>query len=185
MAGETLVTVIGNITSDPELRWVQSGNAVASFTIASTPRAFDRSSNSWKDGETLFMRCSAWGQVAENVAESLKKGTRVIARGRLQQRSYDDKQGQRRTVVEMTVDEVGPSLRFATAQVSRNPRGEGGFGNAGSAGGYGGSAGGYGNPADPYANQGGSPAPNRQAVNNDAWDSPAPQGSTMDDNIPF
>ena len=128
MAGETPITVVGNLTADPELRFTPSGAAVASFTIASTPRSFDRQTSEWKDGETLFMRCSAWREAAENVAESLTKGTAVIAQGRLQQRSYETREGEKRTVVEMQVDEIGPSLRRATAKVTRASRGGGGGG---------------------------------------------------------
>ena len=120
MAGETVVTVIGNLTADPELRWTQSGAAVADFTVASTPRTYDRNAGEWRDGNTLFMRCSVWRETAENVAESLRKGMRVIVQGRLTQRSYDTQQGERRTVVELQVDEVGPSLRRARAQITRN-----------------------------------------------------------------
>ena len=120
MAGETVITVIGNLTADPELRWTQSGAAVADFTVASTPRTYDRNAGEWRDGDTLFMRCSVWRETAENVAESLRKGMRVIVQGRLTQRSYDTQQGERRTVVELQVDEVGPSLRRARAQVTRN-----------------------------------------------------------------
>ena len=119
MAGETVVTVIGNLTADPELRWTQSGAAVADFTVASTPRTYDRNAGEWRDGDTLFMRCSVWRETAENVAESLRKGMRVIVQGRLTQRSYDTQQGERRTVVELQVDEVGPSLHRARAQVTR------------------------------------------------------------------
>ena len=120
MAGDTVITVIGNLTADPELRWTQSGAAVADFTVASTPRTYDRNAGEWRDGDTLFMRCSVWRDTAENVAESLRKGMRVIVQGRLTQRSYDTQQGERRTVVELQVDEVGPSLRRARAQVTRN-----------------------------------------------------------------
>jgi single-strand DNA-binding protein len=139
MAGDTLITVVGNLTADPELRFTPSGAAVASFTIASTPRTFDRNSNEWKDGEALFLRCSIWRQAAENVAESLTRGMRVVAQGRLKQRSYETREGEKRTVVEMEVDEVGPSLRYATAKVNRTQRGSsgGGFGG-GSEGGSGG-----------------------------------------------
>ena len=119
MAGDTIITVIGNLTADPELRWTQSGAAVADFTVASTPRTYDRNAGEWRDGDTLFMRCSVWRETAENVAESLRKGMRVIVQGRLTQRSYDTQQGERRTVVELQVDEVGPSLRRARAQVTR------------------------------------------------------------------
>jgi len=119
MAGETVITVIGNLTADPELRWTQSGAAVADFTVASTPRTYDRNAGEWRDGDTLFIRCSVWRETAENVAESLRKGMRVIVQGRLTQRSYETPQGERRTVVELQVDEVGPSLRRARAQVTR------------------------------------------------------------------
>ena len=138
MAGETVITVVGNLTADPELRFTPSGAAVASFTIASTPRTFDRNSNEWKDGDALFMRCSIWRQAAENVAESLQRGMRVVASGRLKQRSFETREGEKRTVVEMDVDEVGPSLRYATAKVNRTQRGSssgGGFGASGSGGG--------------------------------------------------
>ena len=153
MAGDTVITVIGNITGDPELRFTPSGAAVANFTVASTPRQFDRQSNEWKDGETLFMRCSVWRDAAENVAESLQRGTRVIVSGRLKSRSYETKEGEKRTVIEMEVDEVGPSLRYATAKVNRTQRGTGGgagFGGSGSGGGQAG--GGQGGPQeDPWA----------------------------------
>lgn len=122
MAGDTVITVIGNLTADPELRFTPSGAAVANFTVASTPRTFDRQTNEWKDGETLFMRGSVWREQAENAAESLRKGMKVIVVGRLKQRSYDTKEGESRTVVEMDVDEVGPSLRNATAQVKKTER---------------------------------------------------------------
>ena len=128
MAGDTVITVIGNLTADPELRWTQSGAAVADFTVASTPRTYDRNAGEWRDGDTLFMRCSVWRETAENVAESLRKGMRVIVQGRLTQRSYDTQQGERRTVVELQVDEIGPSLRRARAQVTRTaPSGGGGY----------------------------------------------------------
>ena len=140
MAGDTVITIIGNITGDPELRFTPSGAAVANFTVASTPRAFDRQSNEWKDGETLFMRCSVWRDAAENVAESLNRGTRVIVSGRLKSRSYETKEGEKRTVVEMEVDEVGPSLRYASAKVTKTQRGNGGggFGGQQGAGSFGG-----------------------------------------------
>ena len=128
MSGETVVTLVGNLTADPELRWTQSGVAVADFTVASTPRTYDRNAGEWRDGDTLFMRCSVWRETAENVAESLRKGMRVIVQGRLTQRSYDTQQGERRTVVELQVDEVGPSLRRARAQVIRHPAADGGAG---------------------------------------------------------
>jgi single-strand DNA-binding protein len=127
MAGETVITVVGNLTADPELRYTNNGVPFASFTIASTPRTFDRQNNEWKDGEALFLRATVWREFAEHVANSLTKGTRVIARGNLRQRSYDDKDGQRRTSYELDVDEIGPSLRYATAQVTRaQSRGQGG-----------------------------------------------------------
>lgn len=129
MAGETTITVIGNLTGDPELRFTPSGSAVANFTIASTPRTFDRQSNEWKDGETLFLRASVWREAAENVAETLTKGTRVIAQGRLKSRSYETKEGEKRTVMELEVDEVGPSLTFASAKVTRTQRAGSGGGN--------------------------------------------------------
>ncbi len=135
MAGETTLTVVGNLTGDPELRFTPSGAAVANFTVASTPRTFDRQSNEWKDGETLFMRCSVWREAAENVAESLHRGTRVVVTGRLKSRSYETKEGEKRTVVEMDVDEVGPSLRYATAKVNKTQRGGGNFGGGNAGGG--------------------------------------------------
>jgi single-strand DNA-binding protein len=122
MSADTVITIVGNLTGDPELRFTPSGAAVASFTIASAPRSFDRASNEWKDGETLFLRCSIWRQPAEHVGESLTRGTRVIAQGRLKQRSYETSEGEKRTVVELDVDEVGPSLRYATATVNRGQR---------------------------------------------------------------
>jgi single-strand DNA-binding protein len=135
MAGETIITVVGNLTADPELRFTPSGAAVASFTIASTPRTFDRNSNEWKDGEALFLRCSLWRQAAENAAESLTRGMRVIAQGRLKQRSYETREGEKRTVIELDVDEIGPSLKYASAKVNRTQRGSssgGGYGASGS-----------------------------------------------------
>jgi single-strand DNA-binding protein len=122
MSGETLITVVGNLTADPELRFTQGGVALASFTVASTPRTFDRSTNEWKDGEALFLRCTVWREYAEHVAASLEKGARVIVRGNLVQKSYE-KDGQKRTSYELDVDEVGPSLRYATAQVTRTGNG--------------------------------------------------------------
>ncbi|GAB2522019.1 single-stranded DNA-binding protein [Microbacterium petrolearium] len=126
MAGETVITVVGNLTADPELRYTNNGVPVANFTIASTPRTFDRASGEWKDGEALFLRASVWRDFAEHVAGSLTKGMRVIAQGRLSQRSYQDREGNQRTAIELEVDEIGPSLRFATAQVTRVARGSGG-----------------------------------------------------------
>lgn len=125
MAGDTIITVVGNLTGDPELRFTPSGAAVANFTIANTPRTFDRQSNEWKDSDTLFMRCSIWREAAENVAESLTKGTRVIAQGRLVQRSYETREGEKRTVVELQVEEIGPSLKNASAAVTRAQRSSG------------------------------------------------------------
>lgn len=130
MAGETLTTVIGNLTADPELRFTPSGAAVASFTVASTPRTFDRHSGEWKDGDPLFLRCNIWRQYAENVAESLTRGARVIVNGRLKQRSFETREGEKRTVVELDVDEVGPALRYATAKITKVSRGTGGGGQS-------------------------------------------------------
>jgi len=139
MAGETIMTVVGNLTADPELRFTPSGAAVANFTVASTPRKFNAQTNQWEDMDALFMRCNIWRQAAENVAESLTRGSRVIVTGRLRQRSYDTKEGEKRTVVELEVDEIGPSLKYATAKVNKVSRGSGGGGfgggNAGTGGG--------------------------------------------------
>ncbi|WP_190820068.1 single-stranded DNA-binding protein [Saccharopolyspora pogona] len=131
MAGETVITVVGNLTADPELRFTPSGAAVANFTVASTPRTFDRQSGEWKDGEALFLRCNIWRQAAENVAESLTRGMRVVVQGRLRQRSFETKEGEKRTVVELEVDEIGPSLRYATAKVNKVNRGGSGFSGGG------------------------------------------------------
>jgi single-strand DNA-binding protein len=165
MAGDTVITVIGNLTGDPELRFTPSGAPVANFTIASTPRTFDRQSNEWKDGDTLFMRCSIWREAAENVAESLTKGTRVIASGRLVQRSYETREGEKRTVVELQVEEIGPSLRYASAKVTRAQRSGGGGGFSGGAPRSSGGAG----------------------MDNDPWATPAPSsgGSQSFDEPPF
>jgi single-strand DNA-binding protein len=161
MAGETVITVIGNLTNDPELRFTPSGQAVASFTVASTPRTMDRQSNEWKDGDTLFLRCSVWRQAAENVAESLHKGYRVIVQGRLKQRSFETREGEKRTVVELDVDEVGPSLRNATARVNKAGRPGGNGGNFGGGGGgdRGGSSGGYAGGSSGSGGGSGSTAP--------------------------
>ncbi|WP_370969713.1 single-stranded DNA-binding protein [Amycolatopsis sp. cg9] len=148
MAGDTVITVVGNLTSDPELRFTPSGAAVANFTVASTPRTLDRQSGEWKDGEALFLRCNIWRQAAENVAESLTRGARVVVQGRLKQRSFETKEGEKRTVVELEVDEIGPSLRYATAKVNKVSRGGGGGGDFGGGGGGGGNRGGGGAPAD-------------------------------------
>ena len=156
MAGETIITVVGNLTADPELRYTQGGLAVANFTIASTPRTFDRQANDWKDGEALFLRASVWREFAEHVAGSLTKGSRVIATGRLKQRSYETKEGEKRTSIELEIDEIGPSLRYATAQVTRAAGGGGGRGQVGGGGqgGQGASQGGFGGGNG--GNQGGS-----------------------------
>src|SRR5437764_2263659 len=130
-AGDVTITVVGNLTNDPELRFTPSGAAVASFTVASTPRFLDKQTNEWKDGDALFLRCSIWRQAAENVAESLQRGARVIVQGRLKQRSYETKEGEKRTVYEVEVDEVGPSLRYATAKVTKAQRSGGGGGVGG------------------------------------------------------
>jgi single-strand DNA-binding protein len=153
VAGETVITVVGNLTADPELRFTPSGAAVASFTVASTPRTFDRQTNEWKDGEALFLRCSIWRQAAENVAESLQRGTRVVVSGRLKQRSFETREGEKRTVIEMDVDEIGPSLRYATAKVNKTQRGSsGGYGSSGSGGSEGG--GGSATSDDPWSSAG-------------------------------
>ena len=171
MAGETVITVVGNLVDDPELRFTPSGAAVANFRIASTPRTFDRQTNEWKDGEALFLSCAVWRQYAENVAESLTKGMRVIVSGRLKSRQYETREGEKRTAFEIDVEEVGPALRYATAKVTRAGRsgGGGGYGSGGS----GGSAGGA--PAnDPWASQapaGGAPS-GGGAPANDPWGAP-------------
>jgi single-strand DNA-binding protein len=184
VAGETIITVVGNLTSDPELRYTQNGLAVANFTIASTPRTFDRQSNEWKDGEALFLRASVWRDFAEHVAGSLTKGSRVIATGRLKQRSYQDREGQNRTAIELEVDEIGPSLRYATAQVTRASGGGGGGGGRGQVGGGGG---GGGRPQaqqqdDPWgAPSGGSSGGSGGGGGNDGWSTPG----AYDDETPF
>ncbi|OLT19541.1 single-stranded DNA-binding protein [Ornithinimicrobium sp. CNJ-824] len=160
MAGETPITVVGNLTADPELRFTPSGAAVANFTVASTPRQFDRQANEFKDGETLFMRCSVWREAAENASESLSKGMRVIVTGRLVSRSWQTNEGENRTVMEMQVDEVGPSLRYATAQVTKTQRGSGGQGGGGWGGQQGGQPGGgqqAGGWGQPQGQPGGQP----------------------------
>ncbi|HEY9308270.1 MAG TPA: single-stranded DNA-binding protein [Microbacterium sp.] len=174
MAGETIITVVGNLTADPELRYTQNGLPVANFTIASTPRNFDRQANEWKDGEALFLRASVWREFAEHVAGSLTKGMRVIATGRLKQRSYQDREGNNRTAIELEVDEIGPSLRYATAQVTRAAGGSGG------AGGSFGGGGGQSRPAqvadEPWSTPGSS-----NAGGGDAWAAPGAYG----DDTPF
>ena len=160
MAGETTITVIGNLVDDPELRFTPSGAPVANFRIASTPRTFDRQSNEWKDGDTLFLSCAVWRQAAENVAESLQRGMRVIVQGRLKSRQYETREGEKRTVFEIDVEEVGPSLRSASAKVTKTQRsgGGGGYSGSGGGGGYSGGGGQQSAPADdPWA----SPAPSQ------------------------
>ena len=161
MAGETQITVVGNLTADPELRYTQNGLPVANFTIASTPRTFDRQANEWKDGDALFLRASVWREFAEHVAGSLTKGMRVIATGRLRQRSYQDKEGATRTSIELEVDEVGPSLRYATAQVTRAARSDAGAGGGNFQGGGGGSR--------------------PQQASNEPWSTPGSSGSSSAD----
>ncbi|OIH99609.1 MULTISPECIES: single-stranded DNA-binding protein [unclassified Curtobacterium] len=191
MAGETVITVVGNLTADPELRYTQNGLAVANFTIASTPRTFDRQANEWKDGDALFLRASVWREFAEHVAGSLTKGSRVIAQGRLRQRSYQDREGQQRTSIELEVDEIGPSLRYATAQITRAAGGSGGGGGRGQVGGgnSGGGNGGWngggntgGGQSDaPWSPQGGQQG-GGNAQSNDVWSTP---GGNFDDETPF
>jgi single-strand DNA-binding protein len=180
MAGETIITIVGNLVDDPDLRFTPSGAAVANFRIASTPRTFDRQANEWKDGETLFLSCAVWRQAAENVAESLQRGMRVIVQGRLKSRSYETREGEKRTVFEIDVDEVGPSLRSATAKVTRASR-SGGDAQSGGYSGGGQSGGGQpGGGADPWASGGSSssqPAGGSQSA--DPWATPA-AGSTED-----
>ncbi len=166
MAGDTVITVVGNLTADPELRFTPSGAAVANFTVASTPRTFDKNTNEWKDGEALFLRCSVWRQAAENVAESLQRGPAVIVQGRLKQRSYETKEGEKRTVYELDVDEIGPSLRWATAKVTKASRGGGGGG-----GGFGGGGGSYNGGGSGGSASGGGSAPS-----DDPWATSAPAG---------
>jgi len=190
MAGETVITVIGNLTGDPELRFTPSGAAVANFTVASTPRQFDRQSNEFKDGDTLFMRCSIWREAAENVAESLTKGTRVIASGRLVQRSYETREGEKRTVVELQVDEIGPSLRYASAKVIRAQRSGGGGGGGGYGNSSGGSAnGGGGNSGGNSGGGFGGGSHSGGGQQDDPWATSAPGGSSgggsLSDEPPF
>ncbi len=155
MAGETVITLVGNLTADPELRFTPSGAPVANFTVASTPRTFDRQTGEWKDGDAMFLSCAVWRQAAENVAESLQKGMRVIVQGRLKSRSYETREGERRTVFEVDVDEIGPALKYATAYGGGNSGGGGGGYSGGGSGGQGGGRqGGVGN--DPWATGGGS-----------------------------
>lgn len=181
MAGETIITVVGNLTADPELRYTQNGLAVANFTIASTPRNFDRQTNDWKDGEALFLRASVWRDFAEHVAGSLTKGSRVIATGRLKQRSYETREGEKRTAVELEVDEIGPSLRYATATVQRAAGGGGGRGQVGGGGGGGGRP-----QSQPQEDPWSAPAQSGAASGgssggNDGWSAPG----AYDDETPF
>jgi single-strand DNA-binding protein len=171
MAGETTITLVGNLTADPELRFTPSGAAVANFTVASTPRTFDRQTNEWRDGDAMFLNCAVWRQAAENVAESLQKGMRVIVHGRLKSRSYETREGERRTVFEIDVDEIGPALKYATAKVSRNASGGQGGGRS-SSGGSGGSGGNYGD--DPWATGGsaGDAGGGRPQQTSDPWSTP-------------
>lgn len=169
MAGETVITVVGNLVDDPELRFTPSGAAVAKFRVASTPRIFDKQTNEWKDGEGLFLTCSVWRQAAENVAESLQRGMRVIVQGRLKQRSYEDREGVKRTVYELDVEEVGPSLKSATAKVAKTS-GRGGQGGYGGGGQQQGGGGGWGGAPSGGAPQGGG------APSDDPWASSAPAG---------
>jgi len=178
MAGETTITVVGNLVDDPDLRFTPSGAAVANFRIASTPRTFDRQTSEWKDGETLWLGCAVWRQAAENVAESLQKGMRVIVQGRLKSRSYETREGEKRTVFEIDVDEVGPSLKSATAKVTKASR-SGGFDNSGGGGGGGSSYGTTNN--DPWASP--APAGNQSAASSDPWASSTPAGGS--DEPPF
>jgi single-strand DNA-binding protein len=147
-AGDVTITVIGNLTDDPELRFTPSGAAVAKFRVASTPRILDRQTNEWKDGDPLFLQCNIWRQAAENVAESLQRGARVIVTGRLRQRTYETREGEKRTVMELEVDEIGPSLRYATAKVQKMQRssGGGGYGSGGGSGNNGGGSSGFDDP---------------------------------------
>ncbi len=181
MAGETPITLIGNLTADPELRFTPSGAAVANFTVASTPRTFDRQTSEWRDGDSMFLNCAVWRQYAENVAESLQKGMRVVVSGRLKSRSYETREGDKRTVFEVDVDEIGPALRYATAKVTRTTSGSGGGRSAGNGGGSG-NGGGFGNGQnsvgnDPWAT-GGQPtgarsgAPSSGQGGNDPWATP-------------
>ncbi|WP_328955835.1 single-stranded DNA-binding protein [Kitasatospora purpeofusca] len=185
MAGETVITLVGNLVDDPELRFTPSGAAVAKFRIASTPRTFDRQTNEWKDGESLFLTCNVWRQPAENVAESLQRGMRVIVQGRLRQRSYETKEGEKRTVFEVEVDEVGPSLRSATAKVTRANR-SGGPGGAPGGGGFGGSPQGGGQSGGNWGGGGGQQgggwggnSGGQSGPSDDPWASSAPSGGNQ------
>ena len=168
MAGDTVITVVGNLTADPELRFTPSGAAVANFTVASTPRTFDKNTNEWKDGDALFLRCAVWREAAENVAESLHKGTAVIVQGRLKQRSFETKEGEKRTVVELDVDEVGPTLKRASAKVTKAQR-SGGGGQSYGGGNGGGGAAQSGGGSDPWAS-----APAGGAASTGGWSDEPP-----------
>jgi single-strand DNA-binding protein len=168
MAGETTITVVGNLTDDPDLRFTPNGAAVANFTVASTPRFFDKQTNEWKDGEALFLRCSIWRQAAENVAETLQRGARVIVQGRLKQRSYETREGEKRTTFEVDVEEIGPSLKYATAKVTKTSRSGTGGGTSGGGNSYGGGGG-----NDPWATPAGQSASAGQSGGNDPWAAPA------------
>ncbi|GAB2514537.1 MULTISPECIES: single-stranded DNA-binding protein [Nocardiopsis] len=197
MAGETQITLVGNLVDDPELRFTPSGAAVANFRVASTPRNFDKASGEWKDGESMFLTCTVWRQYAENVAESLQRGMRVIVQGRLKQRSYETREGEKRTVYEIDVDEVGPALRSATAKVTKTqrPGGGGGFGGGGG-GGFGGGqpqGGGYGNQGGGFGGQqggqgggrGGAPADDPWATNGGGGGGFGGGGGGFSDEPPF
>lgn len=175
MTGETIITVVGNLTADPELRYTQTGLAVVNFTIASTPRVFDRQANDWKDGDALFLRASCWREFAEHVSGSLTKGARVIATGRLKQRSYETKEGEKRTSIELEVEEIGPSLRYATAAVSRIAPGGARSSSAGAS-----TMPDGGGTWNPDGNGGGSWAPNPTA-GDDIWNTPG----SYNDETPF
>ena len=199
MAGETPITVVGNLTADPELRFTPSGAAVANFTVASTPRTFDRQTNDWKDQETLFLNCSVWRQAAENAAESLQRGMRVIVSGRLKARSYETREGEKRTVFEIDVEEVGPSLKMATAKVTKTSRSGGGQGGGGFASG-GGDDPWASNSGSPSGNQGGAPqggasqgggswggqqGGSSSSNQNDPWATPGVGGGSSSEEPPF
>lgn len=168
MAGDTIITIEGNLTNDPELRFAPSGSAVSNFTIASTPRTFDSQSKEWKDGETLFMRCAAWRELGENVAETLVKGMGVIATGRLKSRSYETKEGEKRTVIELEVENIGPSLKWAVAKVKRIQRAGNGGGNQRGGGQQGGQQGGFGGGQQ----QGGGFGGGQAVAQDDPWATP-------------
>jgi single-strand DNA-binding protein len=185
MAGDTTITVIGNLTDDPELRFTPSGAAVAKFRVASTPRFLDRASGEWKDGDPLFLSCTVWRQAAENVAESLQRGARVIVSGRLRQRSYETREGEKRTVIELEVDEIGPSLRYATAKVQKMSRSGGNGGGFGASGGDGGGGGGGSRGGSGGGGQGGGYADDPWASSTPAAGRGGGSGSSFDDEPPF